>query len=43
MEKTFEEKLTTQGVTEFTCQVEIARQLKRIADSLDTKQKGGEK
>lgn len=35
MEKTFEEKIELIGVTEFTCLVEIARQLKRIADIME--------
>jgi len=34
-EMSFEEKIATRGVTEFTCMVEIARQLNKIAYSLE--------
>lgn len=37
MTKSFEEKIKTTGVTEFSCLLEIARQLKRIGDLMEEK------
>lgn len=43
MTKTFEEKIRSTGTSNVGCLIEIARQLKRIADILENREKEVEK